>query len=400
MEHKLKKTETHKCCVEDLCKMSLRGPKGRGNLLNKRQKKPSLCLRLLRSARNDNLRPDVFYKATQEYKKINAYILQALLFIYLTVFTFGCDESSQTTSRDFKGTNIGAPWSKALGTIQEGLADNDPLVRVRALEVVADTEQIRLMPQVHQLLNDKSMPVRFAAALAVGDLEYSPSKGSVSQLLKDSDANVTTAAAYAMAKLGSAKYFEALRNAITSSDQTVRANAALLLGKSGDKNSLELLWRTMQSMDSDDRVVYQSAEAIAMLGDERIYPKLWTMLISAYADVRLMGVGAMGKLGTPEAKNALIRMLDDDILEIRLAAAEQLGVFKDPIGESKVLEVFEKNLTSGLDTEARERANVLTALAIGQICTPTLTKFLPQLLQNESKFVRIAAAKAVLQCTK
>ena len=46
----------------------------------------------------------------------------------------------------------------------------------------------------------------------------------------------------------------------------------------------------------------------------------------------------------PEAKNALIRMLDDDILEIRLAAAEQLGVFKDPIGEVKVLEVFEKNL--------------------------------------------------------
>jgi HEAT repeat protein len=113
-----------------------------------------------------------------------------------------------------------------------------------------------------------------------------------------------------------------------------------------------------------------------------------------------MGVRAMGKLGTPEAKNALIRMLDDDILEIRLVAAEQLGVFKDPIGEAKVLEVFKKNLTSGLDTEARERINVLAALAIGQICTPTLTKFLPQLLQNESKFVCIAAAKAVLQCTK
>jgi HEAT repeat protein len=325
---------------------------------------------------------------------------EVLLFTYLMVFAFGCDESSQTTSRDFKGTNIGAPWSKALRTIQESLADNDPLVRVHALEVVAATGQIRLMPQVHQLLHDKSMPVRFAAALAVGDLKYSPSKRSVSQLLKDSDANVTTAAAYAMFKLGSAQYLEALRNAIAGSDQTVRANAALLLGKSGDKGSLELLWRTMQSKDSDDRVVYQSAEAIAMLGDEQIYPKLWTMLISAYSDVRLMGVRAMGKLGTPEAKNALIRMLDDDILEIRLAAAEQLGVFKDPIGEAKVLEVFEKNFTSGLDTEARERTNVLTALAIGQICTPALTKFLPQLLQNESKFVRIAAAKAVLQCTK
>jgi len=326
--------------------------------------------------------------------------VEVLLFSYLMVFAFGCDDSLQTTSRDFKDTNIGAPWSKALGIIQEGLADNDPLVRVRALEVVADTGQIRLMPQVHQLLHDKYMPVRFAAALAVGDLEYSPSKSSVSQLLKDSDANVTTAAAYAMFKLGSANYLEALRNSIAGSDQTVRANAALLLGKSGDKSSLELLWRTMQSKDSDDRVVYQSAEAIAMLGDEQIYPKLWTMLISAYADVRLMGVRSMGKLGTQEAKNALIRMLDDDILQVRLAAAEELGRLGERIGEPEVLEVFEKNLTDGLDKQDSEHVNKLTALAIGQICTPTLTKFLPQLLQNESKFVRIAAAKAVLQCTK
>jgi HEAT repeat protein len=36
-------------------------------------------------------------------------------------------------------------------------------------------------------------------------------------------------------------------------------------------------------------------------------------------------------------------------------------------------------------------------MAIGQIRTPSLTKFLPELLKDESKFVRIAAAKAVLQ---
>jgi HEAT repeat protein len=137
-----------------------------------------------------------------------------------------------------------------------------------------------------------------------------------------------------------------------------------------------------------------------MLGDEKIFPRLWSMLISAYADVRLMGVRAMGKLGTPEAKNALIGRLDDDILEVRLVAAEQLGVFRNPIGEPKVLEVFEKKLTRTLDKQASERTNVLTALAIGQIRTPGLRKFLPQLLENESKFVRIAAAKAVFQSIK
>ncbi len=333
-------------------------------------------------------------------KKINIFILEALLFAYLMVFAFGCDESLQTTSGDYNVTNINTPWAKALRIIEEALADNDPLIRVHAIEVVASTRQLKLMPQVHRLLNDKSMPVRFAAALAVGDLEYSPAKRSVNKLLKDNDANVIIAAAYAMGKLGSFEYLEVLRKAAAREDQKVRANAVLLLGKSGDKSSLQLLWHALQDKDSDDRVVYQSAEAIAMLGDEQIFPKLWSMLISAYADVRLMGVRAMGKLGTPEAKNALIRMLDDDILEVRLVAAEQLGVFRNTIGEPKVLDVFEKKLTRTLDKQASERTNVLTALAIGQIHTPGLRKFLPQLLENESKFVRIAAAKAVFQSIK
>jgi HEAT repeat protein len=135
-----------------------------------------------------------------------------------------------------------------------------------------------------------------------------------------------------------------------------------------------------------------------MLGDERIFPKLWAMLISTYADDRIMGIRAMGALATVQARNALITMLDDDIVEVRLAAAEQLGMLNSSAGELEVLDVFTKNLTAGLDRNGLERVNVLTALAIGRIGTPKLTNFLPQLLKNQSKFVRIAAAKAVFQC--
>jgi len=336
----------------------------------------------------------------QKHKKINVFILEVLFFTCLMVFAFGCDESLETRSGDFSVTNINKSWSEAHQIIQSALVDNDPVVRVHAIEVIASTRQFRMMPQVRQLLQDKFVPVRFAAALAVGDLEYSPAKRLVSQLLEDNDTNVILAAAYALSKLGSFEYLEVLRKAAAKQDQTVRANAVLLLGKSGDKSSLKLLWHTLQDKDSDDRVVYQSAEAIAMLGDEKIFPKLWSMLISAYADDRVTGIRAMGALGTEEAKNALIRMLNDDILEVRLVAAEQLGVFRNPIGEPKVLDVFEKKLTRTLDKQANERANVLTALAIGQIRTPRLRKFLPQLLQNKSKFVRIAAAKAVFQSIK
>lgn len=343
---------------------------------------------------------------TQKYKKINVLICYVLLFAYLMVLAFGCNGSSQTASDGFNITDIFKseaepvdPLSEAFQIILSGLVDVDPMVRVRAIEVLATTRQVSLMPKVQRLLSDEFTRVRFAAALAVGDLEYSPAERSVRQLLRDENENVRIAAAYALTRLGFPENFELFRNAITSNDQTVRANAAWLLGKSGDKSTLKYLYWAMQHKDSDDKVVYQSAEAIAMLGDRQIYPKLWTMLISAYNDVRVMGVTSMGMLGTPEAKDALITMLDDDVLEVRLVAAQQLGMLKDTTGELEVLDVFEKNLTARMDVIARERVNVLTALAIGRIATPSLAKFLPKLLKSESKFVRLATAKAVFQCT-
>jgi HEAT repeat protein len=343
---------------------------------------------------------------TQKCKKIIIFIFYALFFAYLTVMACGCNESSQTAFGGFNLTDMYEPKADAVDPLSEayqiiwnGLTDINPLVKVNAIEVVATTGQTRLMPNVERLLRDESAPVRFAAALAVGDLRYSLATKSAGQLLKDEDENVIIAAAYAMTKLGFREYSEVFRVAIDSNDQTVRANAAFLLGKSGDKSALKLLDTALRSKDSDDKVVFTAAEAMARLGDEQIYPKLWTMLISAYADVRVTGIRAMGLLGTPEARDALITMLDDDVVEVRLAAAQQLGMLKDSTGEREVLDVFKKNLTAGMDKMARERVNVLTAMAIGQIGTPSLIKFLPQFLKNESKFVRIAAAKAVFQCT-
>lgn len=338
------------------------------------------------------------FKATKS-PKVNIFIF-GLALAWIAIFTSGCEQSVKTTNdeKPYPRTKINDLRTQAFQIILEGLTDKDLAVRVNTIEVIAETRQIKLMPKVQRLLlNDQFVLVRFAAALAIGDLEYSLSTRAIRQSLKDPDDNVKIAASYAMLKLGHPEYLEILLRAIASTNQDVRANAALLLGKSGDKDAIKLLYWAMQDEDSEDKVSFQAAEAIAMLGDERIYPKLWTMLLSVYADVRVTGIWAMAALNTREAKNALIGMLDDKVLEVRLTAAEQLGKLKDPIGEPEVLQVFQKGLTAGLDKKERERVNVLTALAIGQIGTRSLTKFLPKLLNDESKFVRITAAKAVLQ---
>lgn len=335
---------------------------------------------------------------TQKHKKMVASIVYVLLFTYAIVFVFGCEDSSQSTLGDFYDTNIASPRAEAYRIIQNALDETNPVAKVNAIEVVATTGQINLMPKVQRLLQDEYTPVRFAAALAVGDMQYSPAKNSVIPLLKDKDVNVIIAASYTMGRLGSTEYFEVVRKALKSNDQTVKANAAFLLGKTGDKGSLNLLKSVQEEKDTDDKARFQILEARARLGDDEVLQKLWAIVYSAFADDRILGIRAMGILGTSRARDILVTKLDDTVLEVRLAAAGQLGKLRDRIGETEVLDVFEKNLTAGIDREAVERANVLTALAIGEICTPALEKFLPQLLKNESMFVRIAAAKAVFQC--
>jgi HEAT repeat protein len=327
-------------------------------------------------------------------KKSIVFVAQAFITACAVIATSGCEDGLQMTGGDSLTPELRA---EALNILHNGLIDPNPLIRVNTIEIVAATNQIRLMPNVQRLLQDPSAPVRFAAALGVGDMRYAPAEITIREMLTDQDGNVRIAAAYALTKLGHERYSEHLRQAITTKDQTVRANAALLLGKSGDRSALNRLYWALRDKDSDDRVVMVAAESIAMLGDEQIYSKLWTMLISAYADDRAFGIEAMAALGTEQAKNAIITMLDDNILEVRLTAAQQLGKLGDTIGESKVLEVFKKNMALSMDEQGRERVMVLTALAIGEIRTDTLTGYLPQLLQDPSKFVRLATAKAILQ---
>ena len=327
-----------------------------------------------------------------------ASIHYVLLVACLATIPAGCNDSSQSLLGDFYVTNVASARAEAKHVIDEALADSDPVVRVNAIEVVGTTGRLDLMPKVQRLLKDPTVPVRFAAALAVGDLRYAPAKGMLGPLLKDEDSNVIIAASYAMGRLGAAEYYRVVAEGAESKDQTVRANAVLLLGKIGDRQFLKLVKAAQEDRFSSDKVRFQALEARSRLGDEEILKRLWALVYSAYADDRLLAIRALGALGVPQAKDILIAKLDDTVLEVRLAAAEQLGRLSDQAGEPQVLEVFEKNIAGGLDKQAAERTNVLAALAIGQIGTPTLTKYLPQLLKNESKYVRVAAAKAVFQC--
>ncbi|MHC4758729.1 MAG: HEAT repeat domain-containing protein [Planctomycetota bacterium] len=336
-----------------------------------------------------------------KYRKTD-FIAKLILVMFSTFFIFsslGCGRYSKNT-QDLATSAQNKMLLQAEKIVLAALADRDSSLRTKAIEVIADTQQIKLMPKVVKRLNDPSVPVRFSAALAVGDTGYLIGKKNVNFLLYDKDENVKIAAAYALYKLSETEKIEIIQNAIKRRDQTVRANATLLLGKCEDKSSLPLIYWAMRDRYSDYKVGLQAAQAIASLKDEKIYPKLWTMLISSYADDRVMGIRGMGALATPAAKDSIISMLDDEVLEVRLVAAEQLGKLNINIGEPEVLDVFQKGLIDDFDEESRKRAYILTARAIAQIKTDELKKYLPKLIDDPDKSVKIAAARAVLLIEK
>jgi len=326
--------------------------------------------------------------------------------VILSLIAFcGCETGSgkQRTGNATGGNPISNELEvQATQIIQQALANSNPQIRANAIERVATipiSRARKFMPEVQQLLKDEFVPVRFSAAVAIGDTGYSQARDDITQLLKDDNENAKIAAAYAAYKLGSTGGLAIIHAFIKSQDQSVRANAAFLIGKSGEspKRALPLLYETMRDETSDEKVILSSIEAIARLGDEKIYQKIWAMLISKYADDRVCGIRAMGALGTSKARDSLSTMLKDDLTEVRLVAAEQLGNLGDISGEKVVIDALTKDTASAQDQETKARIQTLAALAIGQIRTPTLKKFLPKLLKSEFQFARLAAAKAVLQ---
>jgi len=329
--------------------------------------------------------------------------MRSLLFVitlFAIVFLSGCDEGQAKFGISTGDEQIGVDHLRyrAIDIVRDGLVDESALVRSRAIEIVSTTDTKELMPIVTKLLKDDFAAVRFTSAVAVGDMKYSAGEYAVRRLLNDKDGNAKIAAAYALTKLGKGDFSDVVYRAIESKNQTIRANAALLLGKLGDKKNVQLLYRVLRDSDSTDKVRIQAVEAIAMLGDERIYQsKLWPLLISKYADDRVMGVRGMGALNTTDARNAIKTMLYDDVQEVRLCAADELGRLGDASGEAEVIEYFKK---ISRNPDESSMANSMATMAIGRIGGEALTKLLPGFLQSRSKLIRLTAAQSVLLLTR
>lgn len=335
-------------------------------------------------------------------KKYSRILAVLVFFCCLLVFFCSCDENN--TQDDIftypDQADVSGLVNQANNIIFAVLQNPNPQYKPAAIEVAGETRRAEFMPIIERLVTDNYIPVRFAAAIALADNNCRTARQNILLLLKDKDPNPRLAAAYALYKFGDKSKFDMLLEGLKSTDMVLRSNAAYLLGKTGNTKAIKPLWDALRASGSSDGVKIQSIEALARLKDEKVYPKIWAMLINTNSDDKVYGVEAMGYFGTEKARGAIISVLSDPIPEIRLAAARQLGKLGDPSAEKEVLDIINDDIAGKMTTNDAERINILTALAIGEIKSSSLTAFLPKLLNDRSVIVRIATAKAVFQCDK
>jgi len=318
----------------------------------------------------------------------------------MCVILAGCTEqqSSPASITEKPTVKVQSLQPRALIILKNGLNSDNAYIRTHAIEIAAETDSRQMITDISARLADSSAAVRFAAAAAMGDILAFGCQEQLLPLLNDTNESVQLAAAYALVKLNQDQYHETIRQGAKNPDQSVRANAVLLLGKLGNQDDLNLLYWVLHDENSKENVRLQAVESIARLKDREMYrSKLWALLISKYADDRVIGIRGMGALGTDEAKNAILTMLQDDVLEVRLAAAEQLGRLGDKHGEMEVYSYFQSKPDLN---QINIAANNIAVMAIGRIQSNRLNAFLPDVLASQSESIRLLAAQSILLQTK
>mgnify|MGYP001829129936 CR=1 FL=1 len=150
----------------------------------------------------------------------------------------------------------------ALAGLMPLLSDGDPVVRLAALEAVADMNHAASLPLLLTALDDAEAQIRVAALEALIRHRNSAAASVIAVLVYDNDADVRVAAIDALAAFGEPNSVHVLAGLLTDQDRRVRISAVAALGEIGGEDAAIYLRQLVH--DPDDSI---RASSIAILGE-------------------------------------------------------------------------------------------------------------------------------------
>jgi hypothetical protein len=227
------------------------------------------------------------------------------------------------------------------------LKDSDDQVRQRAIEGLWEVEDRSLILSLMEVLkSDGAGEVRASAAMALGKFASLAQDGKV--LSKDGDEvresllqaledenewlGVRRRALEAAAPFNMAQVHRHIQWAYDSDDQDMKCSSLYAMGKTGNSVWLPVLYRELQSSLPPMR--YEAATACGEIDEEESAPHLVSLIQDDDLQVQLAAIGALGKIGGSLAKRALrhcLKMGDQVLEDAARESLEAIQATEDPL---------------------------------------------------------------------
>lgn len=232
-----------------------------------------------------------------------------------------------------------------------GMVDENDDVRLASLDGLWDTDNVKLIPRLIEMMGkDTAVKVRAAATGALahfvmmaewGEINERHAVSIVDALLgavddAEADLLVRRAAVEALGASSHVRVPQIIRASYESDSREMQISAVFAMGNSADPRWLHIVIDEMENHDPRMREV--AAQAAGVIGRSDALNELADLIEDDAFEVQLMAIHAIGQIGGEVAQELLDDVLaDEDKEELHEAAEEALEEMTWTVGELDLL---------------------------------------------------------------
>jgi serine/threonine-protein kinase len=229
----------------------------------------------------------------------------------------------------------------------------DASIRAHVVRLLAKFPSPEVAKTLEQSLGDDARIVRMAAVEGLAEADIQPSIGTLARLLRDPDLGIQSRAIDAVIRLGHPDTMQYLLPILQDESEYVRRAGVEVLNEVADTSLISDLLAVLR--DEDWWVRERAADALARIGGPRVVDAMLQLIKSDDEFVRRTAIEVINASRDPRAYDYLIAALGDEDWWVKERAVDALAALGTDDAVPHLLRV--------LDEDERARSTVLRALA-------------------------------------
>lgn len=275
------------------------------------------------------------------------------------------------------------------GTLFEYLRSDNPLVRLRSVEVIGRIQDPQDAVHVIPLLRDNDERVVHEAVFALGQMGATEAVPALTKLAASASPKVQRLIAEALGKIGDEESIAGLAELLHAFQSSVRAEAAEALARAQGTESANLLLLAVH--DADPKVAARAVYALSRYDSNRARKAVLPLLSNDNLTLKAQSARTLGILHTKDAVDVLIDCLQAEDFELQINAIVALGEILEDSGDKRPIDA----LGSLAQKHPSHHVRKASVMALGKIRQKNAEKHLAQTILDRVPEVRAESYKAL-----